>query len=234
MGSDDLFKKRKGNRKKRKENSKKLAPYRYLIVCEGKKTEPKYFEGIKNKINEKYTDAIKVKEKIDDIKVIGTGRNTQDLVKFTIGELERLKNQGELPYGNVWVVFDKDDFLDEQFNNAIYQAQAKGFHVGWSNEAIELWFVLHFEFLNTAIHRYQYIDKLNHYFKKFGLNKGRYEKNLENIFDILCKYGDMQKAIERSVKLEKIYLEEGLNTESKMNPGNNVYKLVQELIAYID
>ncbi|MBZ4647442.1 MAG: RloB protein, partial [Clostridia bacterium] len=50
MGSDDLFKKRKGAKKKRKESIRERAPYRYLIVCEGGKTEPNYFEGIKRKV----------------------------------------------------------------------------------------------------------------------------------------------------------------------------------------
>ena len=34
--------------------SKRQAPANYLIVCEGKKTEPNYFNGLKRKINEKY------------------------------------------------------------------------------------------------------------------------------------------------------------------------------------
>ena len=32
--------------------SKRRAPANYLIVCEGKKTEPNYFNGLKKKINE--------------------------------------------------------------------------------------------------------------------------------------------------------------------------------------
>lgn len=32
-------------------NSRKLAPANYLIVCEGRKTEPNYFNGLKKKIN---------------------------------------------------------------------------------------------------------------------------------------------------------------------------------------
>ncbi|WP_407918897.1 RloB domain-containing protein [Fusobacterium necrogenes] len=39
-------------------------------------------------------------------------------------------------------------------------------NVTWSNEAIELWFLLHFEFISTGISREQYIGKLNFYFKK--------------------------------------------------------------------
>ena len=33
--------------------SKRLAPANYLIVCEGKQTEPNYFNGLKKKINKK-------------------------------------------------------------------------------------------------------------------------------------------------------------------------------------
>ena len=229
MGSDDLFKKRKGIRKKRKENIREIAPYRYLIICEGEKTEPNYFKGIKDRIDIKYKDRIDVKEKIE-LDVEGTGRNTEDLVSYTI----KSRNLSEKVYGHVWVVFDKDDFTDEQFNNAIYKARANNIEVAWSNEAIELWFILHFEYLNTAIHRNQYINKLNQYFLKNNINKGKYEKNLLNIFDILIDYGNIKEAIQRSKKLYNSYKEGNIKTESNMNPCTTVYKLVDELLEYID
>ena len=40
--------------------SKRQAPANYLIVCEGKKTEPNYFNGLKRKINEKYGNKVDV------------------------------------------------------------------------------------------------------------------------------------------------------------------------------
>ena len=61
--------------------SKRRAPANYLIVCEGKKTEPNYFNGLKKKINEKYGNKVDVL--IPNIEVKGTGRNTTDLVKYT-------------------------------------------------------------------------------------------------------------------------------------------------------
>lgn len=79
MGSDDLFKKRKGNR--RKKSIRARVPHRYLIVCEGKKTEPNYFEGIKRQLNQKYDDTVEVKTPIE-LDIQGTGRNTEDLVNF--------------------------------------------------------------------------------------------------------------------------------------------------------
>ena len=164
MGTDDIFKKRKGQKKKRRENNLLRKPYRYLIICEGGKTEPNYFEGIKKRINSRYLGYVNVIERIE-IDIDGTGRNTQDLVRYAI----KRRSQSEIPYDHTWVIFDKDDFTDEQFNNAIIQANDNGINAGWSNEAIELWFLLHFEFMNTAIGREQYIEKLDEHFKKDGI-----------------------------------------------------------------
>lgn len=40
----------KENSRKSKLKSKKLAPANYLIVCEGKQTEPNYFNGLKKRL----------------------------------------------------------------------------------------------------------------------------------------------------------------------------------------
>ena len=83
--------------------SKKLAPANYLIVCEGKQTEPNYFNGLKKKINEKYGSKVDVL--IPNIEIKGTGENTTALVKYT----DKFVNYSNKRYGQVWVVFDKDD-----------------------------------------------------------------------------------------------------------------------------
>ena len=40
--------------------SKRLSPANYLIVCEGKKTEPNYFNGLKKQINKEYGNKVDV------------------------------------------------------------------------------------------------------------------------------------------------------------------------------
>ncbi|SNX53709.1 RloB family protein [Thermoanaerobacterium sp. RBIITD] len=228
MGSDreELFKKRRRHRRERKENAKKRAPNRYLIVCEGKKTEPNYFEGIKRKINEQYSQSVRVEEQIE-MDIEGTGRNTNDLVSFT----EYIINRSVMPYGHVWVIFDKDSFSDDQFNSAIEQAHSKGYQTGWSNEAIELWFLLHFEYLNAGITREQYCEKLTRYFKQFGI--GKYEKNMKDIFELLTQYGNVDQAIKWSEKLLKMHEEIGnMHSKAKMKPATTVFELVRELRQY--
>lgn len=49
---------------------------------------------------------------------------------------------------DVWLMYDKDDFPLDDFDNTQYSALSRKdirkYKVAWSNECIELWFVLHF------------------------------------------------------------------------------------------
>ncbi len=142
MGSDDLFKKRKlralilRQRRELIRSEKK----NILIVCEGE-TERLYFDSFPLKSA--------------NLKTISTGSNTKTLIKYAKKESEDAIKRDE-SYDQVWCVFDRDSFSKEQFNTAIQMAESSGFQVAWSNEAFELWYVLHFEYLNTGITRDQY------------------------------------------------------------------------------
>ena len=243
MGSkhEELFKKRKGQKKKREEEIRELAPYRYLIVSEGTKTETNYFQGIQKRINSKYANSVDVKKAIY-LDVNGTGRNTNDLVNHVedfIYQIDRLVNRATISYGHIWAIFDKDDFTDGQFNSAIEQALKKGYKVGWSNESVELWFLLHFEYLNSGISREQYNEKLtNHFrdkgvFQKYKIEKNKYDKNISIIFEILHEFGDLDKAIDRSKKLIDDFKGQGITSPAKMKPANSIYELVLELKDYL-
>ena len=56
MGTDDLFKKRREDRKKRKYEYVKPRANSFLIVTEGERTEPMYFKGMQKIIKEKQVD----------------------------------------------------------------------------------------------------------------------------------------------------------------------------------
>src|SRR6476659_9074580 len=147
---------------------------RFLIVCEGEKTEPNYFRSFRVPI---------------DVK--GLGENPSKLVNSA----KELKEKEE--YDQVWCVFDRDAWTPEDFNNAIRNAESQGFKVAYSNEAFELWYVLHFEFLNTGIPRSNYLHKLN-----LLLNQ-KYKKNSETIYDEL--FGRQATAIKNAINLLNQY-----------------------------
>ena len=112
-----------------------------LIVCEGTKTEPNYFEAFK-RLNHGTT--------VYDIEVKGLGANTTSVVDKAID----LKSKGN--YDRVWAVFDKDSFSDDKFNGAIIKAEKNGICCAWSNEAFELWYLYHFVNRTTGMHREEY------------------------------------------------------------------------------
>jgi len=206
--------------RKSKLKSKKLAPANYLIVCEGKKTEPNYFKGLKKKINDKY--GRKVDVLIPEIDIKGTGRNTTDLVNYT----DKYVNYANKRYGQVWVVFDKDDYSDEQFDKAI---KTCNYNVAWSNPNFELWLLSHFKRVNRYISKENILDELNKEFQKNGLDE--YTKNDENIFDKVTKDGKLHTAIKNCEYMESLN-EDG--QASQRNPMTKVYKIVDGLKEYLE
>ena len=107
MGTDDLFKKRRIERKKRSHDFRIPKANSYLIVTEGTKTEPLYFNGLKKRILESIGGTVDVVE-IPQIDIHGGGRATEKIVEIT----EEYVSSAKVIYQNIWVIFDKDDFLD--------------------------------------------------------------------------------------------------------------------------
>lgn len=171
----------------------------FLIVCEGERTEPNYFE------------AFRVPKEVID--VIGAGDNTINLVRKAISRRE------EGNYDQVWVVMDKDNFPVENFNNALSLAREQGIRVAYSNEAFELWYLLHFDFHNAALSRSTYKERLS---ARLGFE---YKKNNPYIFEAL---EDKQLiAIQYAAKLLEEYGDS--HRPAYDNPSTTVHHLVDAL-----
>ncbi len=176
---------------------------RFLIVCEGERTEPNYFKSFR-------VNAV--------VEVIGTGKNTKSLVEHARALQQQAKKQSKV-YSDVWVVFDKDDFTVDTFNQAIEQARQAGFGVAYSNEAFELWYVLHFDYMDNAITRQQYQEILTRRLER------RYDKNDLTLYGRLIK---LQPAA--TINAEKLLAsyQPGHNP-AQNNPCTTVHLLVKEL-----
>ncbi len=199
---------RKGQ--KRKINFREKRIY-FLIVCEGTKTEPNYFKSFKKNLPSHTLD----------IEIIGTAKNTLSIVEET---LERIKKSNKT-YQSVWVVFDRDSFPEENFNSAIEKAKAKKIKCAWSNEAFELWYILHFKYLDTGISRDHYSKQIEFCLKQ-KIKGFRYEKNNPQMYELLKIHGKQDQAIIWAKRLEKAHT--GKN-HAKYNPCTLVYALVEEL-----
>lgn len=82
MGTDDLFKKRREARKRRRYEYKEAKINSYLIVTEGERTEPLYFKGIQRLIQSKREGRIDIIE-VPHIDICGAGCSTGKLIEKT-------------------------------------------------------------------------------------------------------------------------------------------------------
>ena len=183
----------------------------FLIVCEGEVTEPEYFNSFR------LTSA--------NVKAIGKGMNTISLVKeaIAIRDIEKRRNRN---YDQCWVVFDKDDFTDGDFNAAIQMAQANGFHVAYSNQAFEFWFLLHFNLYQGAIHRNRYAEMLTHL---LGFKYGKAKGDSVRVFNVI--YPKTRMAIDNANNVLKAF--DGGNP-AKEESSTTVYQLVERLLLFTE
>lgn len=188
---------------------------RFLIVCEGEKTEPNYFRAFTERWSE-----------VKEIKVAGCGCSTCQLINEAKKIQEKLEHERQVSFDRVWLVFDKDEFKD--FNKAIEDAKKEGMNCAWSNQAFELWYVLHFQYLVTGVDRKQYIEMIEDKVRKASKSKKfKYKKNDEGFYQILQKHGDEEQAIKRAQRLRGIRGKE--KNYATHNPRTEVDLLVDEL-----
>ena len=97
----------------------------------------------------------------------------------------------------------------------------KNIHIAYSNEAFELWYLLHFNYYDTAISRREYCEILSKLLGK------KYTKKSDEIYELISSREN--NAINNAKRLLASYPYE--NPE-KNNPSTTVFKLVEELNKY--
>jgi hypothetical protein len=187
---------------------------RILIVCEGEKTEPNYFSGFQKELRSR-----EIVRKVY-LEIKPAGRNYHRVVEVAI----RLKEQdGE--YDQVWCVFDRDFKAEnknqQNYNTAIQLANENSINLAVSNDAFELWFLLHYEYYSSETHRTKLFEKLS---DRLG---EKYEKTSDIMYEKL-----KDKQVDAIKYAEKLWsdCQENYNT----NPSTTVFKLVETLNNFIE
>ena len=197
-----------------------------LFVYCGECTEPNYFNKTLEIIKDHYEKESKGITRFDyKAKVVAYDPSKMaDSIKKIVSKLDN-------NFDEVYVVFDKDSFKPDNFDNAINKIEAMTtsdckYCALWSNECIELWFVLHFEYLQSQLTRNDYFKKLEEYLDI------KYDKNIIDIAKIIIdKGGSSEKAISYSKKLIKLHETE--KSYSKKYPATNVYVFFQKYNKYL-
>lgn len=240
-GGDKLHNKKKELEKKdfqRKTNDKATVPD-VIIACEDSVSSPTYFQ----KIIDKLIEDKRITQ--DSFIIVPHSGKTHPT-----GVLEDLKNYSDennkkyTDFEHKWIVIDRDmervnggGHTSEDFNNAIKGAKANrrdlNIEVAYSNDSFELWYLLHFNYRDTAILRDEIIKKVieelkkvePHKFTKLDKDNIKEENYTKMIFDTLQKR--QETAINNATKLLDTY--NTSHNPEKDNPSTRVHILVEIL-----
>lgn len=190
-------------------------PYpRVLIVTEGEKTEPQYFDEIRKKL--------RISAAHIEIVTSDYGTEPRQVVDYAASLFHR-REEG---FDQVFAVFDRDEH--RTYHDALQtcsrtkprndEKKQVEFCAVPSNPCFELWLLLHYEDIQHLFHR----DELFHKLKQHILG---YEKALSGTFELT--YPAYRHAVERAKRLQAHYHPE----QDKEGPYTNVDTVVELLLS---
>lgn len=194
-----------------RKTGKRTAVSVLIIVCEGTKTEPLYFNRFRQR-----NSGLK-------IETLNSG-NTDPLglVQFAL----RVVKKYDLDKGKdqVWCVFDVDKHSNEVLAKAKKLAAGK-VHIALSNPSFELWYLLHYQYSDSAQSTSGLISSLE-------TQLGRYDKAKE-YFDQLSDKTHV--AVRNSKRLNQKHISAGVDLFSRQsNPSTKVCDLVEYIQNFIN
>ncbi len=178
-----------------------------MIFCEDGKSSAYYFRSFE------------IDKERFEVRIEGTGMNTDSLVEEAIrAKLAAAKTK--TPFNEVWCVFDRDDFPLEKYERAFTLARNEGIKIAWANEAFEFWYLLHFDYFDSALSRADYKRKL-------AEREIEYDKADRTMYARLQE--KQQTALRNARKLQRHWNENGKSRSHCENPSTSIHVLVEYL-----
>jgi hypothetical protein len=226
----------------------------FILLCEDTVNEPSYFRS--------FEKSNKVKINVVEGQ-LSSFKNIVNTLQYCEKEglLEIIDNHYQLKPGitkHVWSVFDRDvesvdahsidPANDMQFSFSIQSAQKAGIKVAWSNDAFELWILLHFEDVEPGLwrHRTYIYERLTAIFKAIpeqsaemaaitGRENFNYKIFLKRrsyfVLYVLPKLLNRREyAIQRAKALESVF--NAQQPYHQCNPCTKVHQLVTSILSF--
>lgn len=214
----------RGHVEKRGSKKRRVKPV-VLIITEGSKTEPEYFNHFRTR------------QKNIDVRVVG-GRSSAGETDYNslIRKAKEYRDKNDLSSANgdtVWIVADGDvnynnpnpiEKKDAALSRARKLAKQKGIEMIISNPCFELWYLLHFRYTTGFLKDYEAVKKL------LTEHISDYEKT-NDVFPTLEKHLD--EAIKKAKKLEEYHLRNGNSIPFGIaaNPFTEVHRLIETILS---
>lgn len=216
MGSENLFHQRKAKNVKslQRQGARRAAYKKILIVCEGEKTEPNYFEGARE-YYELNTVNVEVRGDCDS--------DPMSIVSFAKQRYREEKDAGD-PFDQIYCVFDKDGHATyARAINALTSASPKDTYFTINSvPSFEYWLLLHFVYSTRPYTPLPGNSSGNQVLTELKNYIPHYEKGRRTIFTELIEQ------LEQAKNFAKRALQESERNLTD-NPSTRVYELVEVL-----
>ncbi len=137
-----------------------------LIACEGKKTEPKYFNAIRQDL------------RLTTVQVLILPHEGTDPLSIVNAVVEARKDKKREKSWDkedlAWAVFDGDEHIandPNRWHQAIQKAESQKINLAITNPSIEFWYLIHFRDHSAPIIR----DKAEEFLKQYIPNYDKAE-----------------------------------------------------------
>jgi hypothetical protein len=188
-----------------------------LIACEGSKTEPIYFNSIRNELRSSTLDIIVLPHQ--------NKTDPRSIVERLIEERQQRKdNQQWSKEDKAWAVFDGDEHIEKSLANwqsAISRATSQKINLAITNPCFELWYLIHFQDHFAQINRDRLVNLLGKHIPNYDKSMCLYPKPLKSL---------TEQAIQRAEKMAKQIERNELSEHS--NPCcSGLPKLISSLLS---
>jgi len=141
---------------------------RVLILCEGSKTEPNYFTGLKND---------KSLQNLSGVEII-VAKTKKTTAWELLEEARKLRDEAKkerIQFDDVWVVFDKDNY--PKHSETFSRAEAIKINIAFSSPCFEFWYFLHFKHSDSPVaNADDMLRKLKEFIPDYEKGGTHYEK----------------------------------------------------------
>nr|VFJ89911.1 MAG: RloB-like protein [Candidatus Kentron sp. H]VFJ90922.1 MAG: RloB-like protein [Candidatus Kentron sp. H]VFJ97933.1 MAG: RloB-like protein [Candidatus Kentron sp. H] len=195
--------------------SKRVDYDRVLIVCEGKKTEPHYFEELRRKY------------RLNSLNVVITpadGTDPMSVVRTAKRGQRDEREEGER-YDRVYCVFDRDEHANfDDASRQLENLERQGFRSIRSWPCFEFWLLLHFQYTRRPFERDGRQTGAQHCESALRARPGmgHYRKGAKGLFtELLPRLEDAKANAARALHDAK--------STGENNPSTEVHELVDYL-----
>ncbi|MCL5974826.1 MAG: RloB family protein [Gammaproteobacteria bacterium] len=216
MGTDNLFHKRKARSSQslKRRQAKREAYKKILIVCEGEKTEPNYFEDVREHYQ---LNTVNVEVRGD------CGSDPVSIIKFAKQRYREERDAGD-PFDKVYCLFDKDDHA--KYLSALAEVDSavpkNTFFAINSVPCFEYWLLLHFTYSTRPYQSVPGNSAGNQILRELKDYMPDYEKGSGGVFTQLLGQ------LERAKSFAERSLQESIRNKTD-NPCTRVHHLVSDL-----